>query len=113
MGKVNIRFDSDNGVQQITLNSLDEISKMVETLQEVKDCLSSDSEETEKDIEMSDLFSYCLLNADGIVMAKILADRYSGTPLAGFHVFYEKDKIVAVAPASWIVIREENFDEED
>lgn len=112
MKNINIRFDSAEGVQQITLKSIEDIDSLLETLQDVKNCLSAEPEEAEKDIEISDLSSYCLLNADGIVMAKILADRYSGNLTGDFHLFYEKDKIVAVAPASWTVVREENFDEE-
>lgn len=112
MKNINIRFDSEEGVQQITLKSIEDIDNMLEALQDVKHCISPESEETKKDIEETDIFSYCLLNDDGIVIAKILADRYSGDLNGNFHLFYEKDNIVAVAPASCIVIREENFDEE-
>lgn len=112
MKNINIRFVSAEGVQQITLKSIEDIDNLLETLQDVKNCLSAEPEEAEKDIEVSDLSSYCLLNADGVVMAKILAGGFyqgeGGVP----HTFYEKDKIVAVAPASWTVVREENFDEE-
>lgn len=112
MKNINIRFDSAEGVQQITLKSIEDIDNLLETLQGVKNCLSAEPEEAEKDIEISDLSSYCLLNADGVVMAKILAERYVVGEYGRFHLFYEKDKIVAVAPASWTVVREENFDEE-
>ena len=112
MKNINIRVDSAEGVQQITLKSIEDIDNLLETLQGVKNCLFAEPEEAEKDIEVSDLSSYCMLNADGIVMAKIIADKYGQDEAGKFHLFYEKDKIVAVAPASWTVVREENFDEE-
>lgn len=112
MKNINIRFDSAEGVQQITLKSIEDIDNLLETLQDEKKCLFAEPEETEKDIEVSDLSSYCMLNADGIVMAKIIADKYDQDEAGKFHLFYEKGKIVAVAPASWTVVREENFDEE-
>lgn len=112
MKNINIRFDSDEGVQQITLKSIEDIDNLLETLQDVKNCLSAEHEETKKDIEETDLSSYCLLNADGIVMAKILADRFYCGERGVPHLFYEKDRVVAVAPEFWTVVREENFDEE-
>lgn len=110
MKNINIRINTEEGVQQITLKSIEDIENMLETLQDVKNCLSAESEEAEKDIEISDLSSYCLLNSDGIVMAKILANGFKENDM-GAHYFHEKGEIVAVAPASWTVVREENFDE--
>lgn len=110
MKNIHIRVETEEGVQQITLKSIEDIDNMLETLQDVKNCLSAESEESEKDIEISDLSSYCLLNADGIVMAKILADRFYCGERGVPHTFYEKDRVVAVAPESWTVVREENFD---
>lgn len=108
---------SEEGKQQITFNSIAEFDDLISALERAKALYveehgEHEPDETEPSVEENDLYSFCLLNADGIVMAKILADRFccggGGVP----HTFYEKDKIVAVAPASWTVVREENFDEE-
>lgn len=108
---------SEEGKQQITFNSIKEFDDLISALERAKALYAEEHggqepDEMEPSVEKNDLYSFCLLNADGIVMAKILADRLSRDIYGDFHIFYEKDKIVAVAPASWTVIREENFDEE-
>lgn len=108
---------SEEGKQQITFNSIKEFDDLISALERAKALYveehgGQETDEMEPSVEKNDLYSFCLLNADGIVMAKILADRLSRDIYGDFHIFYEKDKIVAVAPASWTVVREENFDEE-
>ena len=132
---------SEEGKQQITFNSIKEFDDLISALERAKALYVEEHGEQGPDetlyVEKSDgtacgfyskgymssrgsdpeagkndLYSFCLLNADGIVMAKILAGGFfcggGGVP----HTFYENDKIVAVAPASWTIVREENFDEE-
>lgn len=108
---------SEEGKQQITFNSIEEFDDLVSALEKarahyIEELGEEDADETEHGVEETYLSSYCLLNADGIVMAKIIADKYDQDEAGKFHLFYEKDKIVAVAPASWTVVREANFDEE-
>lgn len=107
---------SEEGKQQITFNSIKEFDDLISALERAKALYveehgEHEPEETEHGVEISDLSSFCLLNADGIVMAKILANGFQENDM-GTHYFYEKGVIVAVAPASWTVVREENFDEE-
>lgn len=109
MKRINVGFYSHGELQDITVTSLEEIEKWIGILQNARRYFTKDKDVEKENTKASELSSYILMNSDGNIMGKVLAERYAGTPMGDFHVFYEKDKIIAVVPASWSVIKKDRF----